>query len=59
MSCKHNSVKQTVVKALKALGHKAEGGNVHIVEISYCRYQVYCNAEYIGIWDTQRNTFVD
>lgn len=45
MSCKYNNIKRTVVKALKALGYTAEGGNVHIVEISYCRYQVYCNAE--------------
>ena len=59
MSRKHNNFKQTIVKALKALGCKAEGGNVHIIEISYCRYQVYYNTEYIGIWDTLRCTFVD
>lgn len=59
MSKKHDIVKQAVTKALNALGYKTEGGNVRIMEIAYNRYQVFHNDRCIGIWDAQRNTFVD
>ena len=42
-----------IVKALERLG---------ILEIAYNRYYVFCSSpiyEAIGIWDSQRKTFVD
>ena len=59
MNNKHNKIKSAVVKALKALGYRTEGNNVRITEIAYNRYQVFHNDRCIGIWDAQRNTFVD
>ena len=44
---------------MKALGYKAESSNVRIVEVSYNRYRVFHNGHPVGIWDVQRNTFVD
>ena len=42
--------------ALKALGYK---GIVIAKEISFDRYIITVNGEYIGIWDDARRTFVD
>lgn len=42
--------------ALKALGYK---GTVRAVEVTLGRYYVTVNGEYFGIWDCERNTFVD
>lgn len=55
----HDTVKKQIIKALTALGYKAEGGNVHIIKIAYLRYNVYYDNRLIGVWDVQRNTFVD
>lgn len=54
-----DAVKKQAIKALTALGYKAEGGNVHIEKIAHLRYNVYYNDHLIGVWDIQRNTFVD
>lgn len=59
MNRKLNAIKLDVVKAMKALGYKAESGNIRIVEVSYNRYRVFHNGHPVGIWDVQRNTFVD
>lgn len=42
--------------ALKALGYK---GTASAVEITLGRYYVTVNGEYVGIWDVDKNTFVD
>lgn len=42
--------------ALKALGYN---GNAHVTEITPCRYLVSIGGSYFGIWDSERNTFVD
>lgn len=53
-----------IVKALERLGilEIATMQSLRIVEIAYNRYYVFCSSpiyEAIGIWDSQRKTFVD
>lgn len=45
-----------LMNALIKLGYQ---GVVLAEEISYNRYSVTVNGEYIGIWDDARRTFVD
>lgn len=59
MKHKLTAIKLDIIKALKVLGYKVEGGNVRITEVSYNRYQVFHNGHPVGIWDVQRSTFVD
>ncbi len=49
-------VKAQIVAALKTLEVK---GTVKITPISYRRYRIELNGEYFGIFDVNRNTFVD
>jgi hypothetical protein len=42
--------------AIKALGYK---GHAQAIEIVPGRYRVTLNGEYFGIWDAEKNTFVD
>ena len=42
--------------AIKALGYK---GHAQAIEIVPGRYRVILNGEYFGIWDAEKNTFVD
>ena len=49
-------VKAQIVAALKAFGVK---GTVKIIPAGYRRYQIELNGEYFGIFDLERNTFVD
>ena len=46
----------TIRNALKALGCRR---TARAVEVTLGRYYVTVNGEYFGIWDSQRNTFVD
>ena len=53
-----------IVKALERLGvlEIATMQSLRIVEIAYNRYYVFCCSPIygaIGIWDSQRKTFVD
>ncbi|MBR3680588.1 MAG: hypothetical protein IKL79_01125 [Clostridia bacterium] len=42
--------------ALIALGVK---GRATAVEVTLGRYYVTVNGEYVGIWDVDKNTFID
>lgn len=46
----------TIRNALKALGYK---GTARAVEVTLGRYYVTVNGEYVGIWDVDKNTFID
>ncbi len=43
-------------KALKAFGYT---GRAQVSEIVSGRYRVSINGEYFGIWDAEKNTFID
>ena len=45
-----------IMKALRVLG---VSGYVTTKQMEFGRYAVYVDAEYFGIWDTERRTFVD
>lgn len=45
-----------ILRGLRALGIV---GEVALIVISYRRIKVYVDEEYIGIWDADRQTFVD
>ena len=48
--------KEQVATAMKHLGVK---GTVQLVHICFNDYRVILNGSYFGIFDTDRNTFVD
>jgi len=43
--------------ALEQLGYK--NFSHHIEHLSFTLHNVYMNGEYLGIWDSRKNTFVD
>ena len=49
-------VKVQIATAMKHLGVK---GTVQLVNICFNDYRVILNGSYFGIFDTDRNTFVD
>lgn len=49
-------VNEQVATAMKHLGVK---GTVQLVYIGFSNYRVMLNGSYFGIFDTDRNTFVD
>ena len=51
-----NTIKAQIKAALEGLGVK---GTVKISQEGYHRYRVEVNGEYFGIFDIDRNTFVD
>lgn len=51
-----DSVKKQVATAMKHLGVK---GTVKVVHIGFNNYRILLNGKYFGIFDTDRNTFVD
>ncbi len=53
------TVRQDILKALKGLGHETQEREVYIFIIAYNRYKVFYKRRYIGVWDSQRKTFVD
>lgn len=46
-----------ILKALQQLGY--QNPDPIITPISINRHRVELNGEYLGIWDTQKKTFVD
>lgn len=51
------TVKEQITAVLEQLGHKL--AEPDISEIGINRYRVELCGEYIGIWDSQKRTFVD
>jgi hypothetical protein len=49
-------VKEQIISELQNLGIK---GKVRISKAGISRYRVELNGKYFGIYDTNRNTFVD
>jgi hypothetical protein len=50
---------QRLVTALKNLGYEDPLPETRYVESSLTRFEIILNGNYIGIWDTDRETFVD
>lgn len=46
----------TIKEAVEAFG---ERGEITFRGIDEHRYEVYVNNEYFGVWDSERETFVD
>ncbi len=51
-----NAIEKQIKAALDHLGIK---GTIRISPAGYHRYRVELNGEYFGIFDVDRNTFVD
>lgn len=51
--------KKAVRDALRALGYDGGKGRFTMREIAPGRYEIRCGRSYIGIYDTDRKTFVD
>lgn len=51
-----NFIEEQIKAALEHLGVK---GAIRIIPTEYNRYRVELNGEYFGIFDVDRNTFVD
>jgi len=51
-----DKVKEQVATAMKHLGVK---GTVTVTHISFSNYRITLNDSYFGIFDINRNTFVD
>lgn len=55
--CEYLKAREEVRKALEALGYKLTGVNVY--EISHHRYTAWHGKTCLGVYDTDRKTFVD
>lgn len=59
MSAKDKAIKSVKDKLIKALMHLGCTGKVTVKSIDEARYEVSINGQYFGIFDTDRQTFVD
>lgn len=48
-----------IMKALEVLGYDLQKYAVTIQAYDFQRYKVTLNGQYFGVWDCNRNTFVD
>lgn len=51
-----NAIEEQIKETLERLGVK---GTATIIPVGFHRYEVSVNDEYFGIFDIDRNTFVD
>ena len=53
------AVEDEVSKAVRELGYDPEKQQLIIDPLSINRYSVFFGRSYVGVWDSQRHTFVD
>ena len=53
------AVEQDVAHAVRELGYNPDKQSLTIEAVAYNRYSVHFGRSYVGIWDSQRKTFVD
>lgn len=53
------AVEDEVSKAVRELGYNPDKQSLTIEAVAYNRYSVHFGRSYVGIWDSQRKTFVD
>ncbi len=53
------AVEQDVANAVRELGYNPDKQSLTIEAVAYNRYSVHFGRSYVGIWDSQRKTFVD
>ena len=51
------NIKEEIISALKSLGYSTS--NIEISPVSFHRYSVKADGVLVGIYDTDRHTFVD
>ena len=53
------AVEDEVSKAVRELGYDPDKQQLTIEGVALNRYSVYFGRSYVGIWDSNRHTFVD
>lgn len=53
------AVEDEVSKAVRELGYDPDKQQLTIEGVALNRYSVHFGKSYVGIWDSQRKTFVD